>query len=245
MDQLSATVKQFLDQGRMFSGYDVTIETRNREKLKLRHQEVRGDIHGIDILRDAIEYGYDNSAGQTVRWKQTQVPMPPHNQWAFVYHPENIDPSGYTPRQSAGSPSATSLPAISAPQSMVANVISLGDGTTTDSGGQQADGSYAPDYRNRLFIPAHVMREAGLKPGDEVCAFADTGSNSLLVMKEDPAINASTVKITTQVVDRCGDLRISSRTLTTASVTGSRYLIEAADKDFGGTPVKIIQIKSK
>ena len=37
MAMLEKTVREFLDQGRMFTGYDVTIETRDREKVRMRH----------------------------------------------------------------------------------------------------------------------------------------------------------------------------------------------------------------
>lgn len=232
LDKLDRTVRLFLDQGRMFTGYDVTVETRERERMRLRHQDVNADIHELDALKDALDYGWDTAAGQTLQWARAQVNMPGGG-WAWVYHPTTLDPKGYTPRQGG-------QPTQSQPQAPAMASISAGDGSTTDSGGVQADGTYAPDFRNRLMIPKKFLAEAGIDPGDEVVVQADPSTRSILLAKVDGLAGA--IRVTTQTVERNGDIRLSSRTLKAGNADGSKFVIETADRDASGRPVKAVAV---
>src|SRR3954471_15862746 len=94
VEQLEETVKQFLKEGRMFTAYDVTVETRQRQKIGLRHQDVAGACHEFDSLRDAVDFGVDHN-GQAVKWQRSQRTLPNGNGWAWVYHPAHVDVSTY------------------------------------------------------------------------------------------------------------------------------------------------------
>lgn len=229
MDKLTKTVQQFLDEGRMFTGYDVTLETRIREQMKLRHEECRGAIHEIQILNDAIEFGHEPPSGPAVHWMKSQKSMP-NSQWAFVYHPSNVDPQGYQPR-------ATSNPKYSDGSTSPSQVASISI-MASDSGGQQSDGSFLTDHRNRLLIPTRFLESAGMKPGDQVCVLADANANTVWLCKDDP-FNDATIRATTQVVERNGDIRLSSRTLSSASLNGSKFVIETTNKNNS----QLVQIK--
>lgn len=216
MNKLEKTVRQFLEEGRLFTGYDVTIETRTRERIKLRHEDCRGAIHEMQFLTDAVEFGFDLN-GQTVRWAKTQAPVG-HGQWAFVYHPANVDPSGYTPRQvSAPNPVASSASAAPAP--------TIPDGQT-DSGGQNTDGTFSTDYRNRLFIQTRFLRDLGLKAGDDVHIVPDGNSKKLTLVADPAPFQNTGLRLGSQRVERNGDLRLSSATLGCASLTTSKFKIE-------------------
>lgn len=248
MAMLEKTVREFLDQGRMFTGYDVTIETRDREKVRMRHQDMRGAVHEIQCLRDAMDFGWDDPAsGQSVQWARTQVSMP-NNQWAFVYHPSNVDPNGYQPRQTSQPLSASqSVAAVTSPtvQAAVPNGQAIAPGAVADSGGENDDGTFSPDYRNRLFIQKKFLQGAGLKAGDECHVYADSSKQLILVCGNSVSFNGgdtSSIRVTTQRVERNGDMRLSSATLKSASLDADKFLIENADED-GTAVIKVVLAK--
>jgi bifunctional DNA-binding transcriptional regulator/antitoxin component of YhaV-PrlF toxin-antitoxin module len=234
LDKLETTVRQFLDEGRMFTGYDVTIETRQREKLNMRHQDVREGVHELDVLKDAIDYGWDTKNG-TVKWTKTQQNMPGGG-WAWIFHPTNLDPRGYQPRQQGQTATTT------APTTRTTPSLTSTKDVTNDSGGEQDDGTFATDYRNRLMIPTKFLKEAGLKAGDTVFVAADNQTNCIVIAKDNDAVQGAGLKITTQLVERNGDLRLSSKTLKSADLQDSKFTIETADKSFSGGTAKVVQV---
>lgn len=227
MQMLEKTVKQFLDEGRMFTAYDVTIETREREDINMRHKDVRGACHEIQCLSDACDFGWDDANGSPIDWSRSQVSMSGGGQWAFVYHPANVDPNGYTPRQTSGQ---TSKPS-SQPSQSASTTPSISV-TPSDSGGTNVDGTFATDYRNRLFIPTTFLRQAGLSPGDKAFVVADKPNKLVLLAGDDTNFkDDKTVRVTTQRVERNGDLRLSSTTLNAADLDADKFVIENTDKD--------------
>ncbi len=244
MDALTKTVKQFLDEGRMFTAYDVTIETRQRDGMFLRHSDVGGAVHEVEALVDALDYGHDQPGKGTIKWGRYQMTMP-GNGWAWVYHPSYLDPQQYQPK--TGKPAGSvAVPANTKPTQSPTPVpamasISLQDGNTNDSGGEQDDGSFATDYRNRLFIPTRFLKEAGLTAGDEVEILSSPQDKSILIIKQNGGSPPSQVVITTQTVERNGDLRLSSRTLKAADITGNSFMIENNDNG----SCKFVKVSSK
>lgn len=236
MNMLEVTVRRFLDEGRMFTGYDVTICTRKREEMVMRHQDVREGVHELDVLKDALDFGWDRGNG-TEPWTKTQVNMP--TGWAWVFHPKSSDPQSYVQHTSANVPSLTSVPKAIA---SISNTNS-NDGVTTDSGGEQKDGTFATDYRNRLLVPTKYLKDAGLSSGDIVYVFSDFVSDSIIICKDSDALQHNGVKITTQTVERNGDIRLSSRTLKAAHTNGNKFVIGASDKMCNGTSIKVVEVK--
>jgi hypothetical protein len=246
MDKMEATVKDFLDQGRMFTGYDVTIETRTREKMMLRHQDVRGAVHEMVSLNDAMDFGHQMLNGTVAKWRKTQKDMPGGG-WAFVYHPDNVDPNGYQPRNqnviSSHNRSATYSPAsVAVCPAPTLSISAANDGATTDSGGANDDGTFATDYRERLMIPTRFMKDAGIKAGDQCFVVADATNCMVLVCKDDPKVVG--YNITTQKVEKDGELRLSSKTLKSAELVTSKFVIETTDKDFAGNAAKVVAVKA-
>lgn len=218
MDMLEKTVRQFLDEGRMFTAYDVTIETRDRESVKMRHKDVRGACHEIQILSDACDFGYNDLSSNNVDWDRSRVDML-SGQWAFVYHPSNLDPNDYTPRD--GKPQAAAVGTPTQPTTTTATTPSV-----SDSGGKNDDGSFSTDYRDRLFIPTEFLRAAGLNAGDECYVICDLGNNLIMLAADGTNFKGSAVKITTQRVERDGDLRLSSTTIRSADLDSDKFVIE-------------------
>jgi hypothetical protein len=235
MTRLENTVRQFLDEGRMFTGYDVTLETRNRDKIKLRHSDCRGAVHDMQFLTDAVDFGHDVS-GQTVKWNKTQIDMG-NGAWAFVYHPDTVDPNGYQARQTA----QTTAPSVQTTPTVATVVDDTDD--SKDSGGENNDGTFTPDYRNRLFIKVSFVRSIGLKPGDDVIVIADMTKQSITLQGEVPTKTDSGITVSTQRVERNGDFRLSSATLRSAGLTCSKFKIEKSQQPAGsGISSNIVEI---
>jgi len=186
LNKLTKTIEQFLEEGKTFSGYDVTIATREREKISLRHEDIRSGIHEIDLLKDAVSFGFDQSNGNTIRYRKSQINMPDGP--AFVYHPDGIDPKSYQPRQKI--------------KKYVSSIKSMPK--------QQTIGVYNTDSRNRLLVPTKFLRGAGFFPGDEVAILNDSGTKSIIITGKNGNHNAI---ITKQQVEKDGDIRLSSKTL--------------------------------
>lgn len=245
MNKLSATIQKLLDDGQMFTAYDVTVLTRTREAIQLKHSDVQGACHEIDGLRDALDFGHDQPDGTTVKWYRAQQNVPgTSGAWAWVYYPAGLDANQYQfnshksqPKKAQTSPTKTPAPAPSLSFSTV------NDGVTSDSGGEQDDGTFAVDYRNRLMIPTRFMREAGLSAGDNCCILCDNISKSIAVFKVDP--NLTGIGYTVQKVEKDGEIRLSSKTLNGADLHSSKFVIETTDRTLGtsGNSVKVVQVK--
>jgi hypothetical protein len=230
LDLMEKTVRQFLDEGRMFTAYDVTIETRNREKIKLLHSETKGAVHEVPALVDAIEYGYADQGGNNVSWQKSQIPMP-NGHWAFVYHPANLDPQTYQPRQTnGGSAQATTVQTLATSSNPTPAVLGL-PSTASDSGGENDDGTYSPNYHGCLFIPTKFVREAGLAPGDLCHIVTDKNNKMIFLVADDAQFQNNGFGITTKRVERNGDLRLYSRTLKEADLSEAKYRIENVDRN--------------
>jgi len=261
-DALNETVQMFLDEGRMFTGYNVTRVTRERLGIQLRHQPIRGEIHELQSIKDSQEFGHTDQDGNDVEWTKSQVNKKGSQtgQWMFVYHKVGDDPQNFEQyddgggvvvdanRQQHSAPSnGASLTATGRSQSdVLAQVTGTSGGTAStdddnasDSGGENNDGTFSPDHYKRLFIPTRFMREAGFAKGDQCHILPDAGTNTILLVKDpDPALTGG-LTVTTKTVERNGDIRLRSNTLRAAGLgSDSKFVIENYD-DGGGMVVKI------
>jgi len=249
--QLEATVKQFLDEGRMFTGYDVTIETRQRENVQMRHKDVRGGIHEIQCLRDAIDWGHTDPNGNDMKWQQTQMNMPGGG-WAFVYHPETADPNQYQARGGSATPQSRPQPSHSGqPVAAVAAAAAPAapSNNGNDSGGQNTDGTFSTDYRNRLMVRTEFVKELGLVHNDPVQVIMDTANNRILLTQEekyDEVVDTlGGPSGQTQQIERNGDMRLYSRTLRTAGLDiAEDFVIETKDLDCNGQQIRVVEIRN-
>lgn len=231
--KLQQTVEQFLETNQMFTGYDVTIETRSREKINLRHTDVRGDIHNIQALNDALDFGYQDKSGNTISWKKSQISVPTGG-WAFLYHPSNMDPSGYQPR----------FQNQTAPKSIQS--ISSIDKVVSDSGGQKDDGKFESVYRDRLLVPTRFIRDAGLHSGDMANIIVDINKNQIFITTSIGLSILNATGFSTQKVEKDGDIRLSSKTIRSANMdTSEKFSIEISiNTSSDGTPVTGVCVKN-
>lgn len=242
MDKLTQTVKECLEQGRPFSGYNITKLTREREQIHLRHKEIAGVVHELDIIHDALDYGYTMADGVTYTWQRSTF-----DKWqgpAFeVYHPQGYDLSQFVP-EGVGPASQQEIANSKRPANLIGLVTPQSDGSQPDAGGEQSDGTFNADYRNRLMVPTRFLKEAGLQPGDTVYVCQDPTNAIVLLAKDTDAIQNDGVKITTQTVERNGDLRLSSRTLQAAALTDKKFVIETSEKGDGTSKTKVVEVKA-
>ena len=238
MDKLSKTVCQFLSEGRAFTGYDVTIETRTREDIQLRHRDCRQDIHEIQELRDAVNFGYD-AGGAIVQWMQSSRPHPQTGQAVFIYHPDTFDADDFVWQGAQQTPSTPpNVTPVAATVSVPSNTVD--DSTdNSDSGGKQSDGSFMTDYRRRLFIETSFVRDMGLSAQNDVYVLNDQANNKIVLSASEIA---GLDQISKQVVERNGDLRLSARTLQSADLDPVKpFNVEAATRN-GEKVVEISQV---
>jgi bifunctional DNA-binding transcriptional regulator/antitoxin component of YhaV-PrlF toxin-antitoxin module len=249
--RLEVTVRQFLDQGTPFSAYNITIATRDRDKIRLRHQELQGDgftnegiIHTVCHLRDAIDTGWTAPDGQIVKWSRSQFDLNDGNgTWFWVYHPEGYDITQYQPYSQAQLASIWGVPPSPSPAASVNPPLPSASISLTpipahpDSGGDNDDGTFSPDYRSRLLVPTRYLRAAGINAGDEVSVIVDDTNKILMLAADGTNFQGSSVRITTQRVEKWGDLRLSSATLN--PLGGDKYRIENGDEQ--STPVVKIE----
>lgn len=228
MKQLEQTVRNFLAGNRMFTGYDVTIETRNREKIQLRHDgAARGAVHEMTFLSDAIDFGYEpdgsGDPNKTVKWAKTQIPMGKPGAWAFVFHPANLDPNGYQPIQ--GSPSQqASKPAVAS--STVASTP-IAD-QVKDSGGQNTDGTFTTDYRGRLMVGAKFLHGIGLEAGDSVHIITDSNNKTITLTSDQAAVPqpGNGIGVSMQIVEYCYRVYLSQSTIRASNIPDAQFKIE-------------------
>lgn len=235
IEKIKETIVDFFNKKMMFTAYDVTKQTREREKINLRHRDLNGQIHDLELVQDALDYGYDLPDGQTVKYQKTQKDVG-NGVWAFVYHPSFLDPNNYIHGQSFGIVVQTNS---SSSQTPAINSISI-SASNTDSGGQDDDGTFTADYRNRLMVPTKFMKEAGFLPGDKAYIVVCPVNNVVSIFKDESEAQNHSAIFTVQKVERNGDIRISSRTLKAAELKENQYLIETPDLQ----GKKIVQIKS-
>lgn len=245
-DKFDETVKNFMARNEMFTGYDLTIETREREELKLRHQDVRNELHSLTSILDALEWGFEGPHG-TVNWRKSQIDMP-NGGWAFVYHPTTSDPKNYRPRVKTGVkpanvPYGASQIAVvaSAPSAPPAASISV-VGPVNDSGGQTQDGKFETDYRHRLLVPTRFLKEAGFQPGDMAFVACDAANNTIVIAKTFDS-TLTNMQFVTQTIERNGDLRLSSKTLRQAALTDSTFVIETNETVINNEKTKVVEIR--
>lgn len=241
MSAFEVTVRNCLEVGRPFSGYNITLWTREREKIKLRHQDCVGFIHGLGLIEDALDYGYTMADEQTCTWVRSTFTN--WNGPAFeVYHPVGYNLNNFVP-EGVDPASSMEIQASIRPMSMIGQVTPQDDGSQPDAGGYNADGSFRTDFRNRLMIPTKFLREAGIQAGDSVHVFGDATNEIIWISK---SMNATNIMqgITIQTVERNGDLRLSSRTLKAADLTNNRFVIETTEKYCDGENIKVVEIKS-
>ena len=234
MTMIEETVDGFVGQGRMFTAYEVSLAVNERRKGQslpwVRHSEMGGDVH-------AYMSTYLNGTYQRV---QMDVGAP---QKAFVYYPQGADPTTYVPMKrfdgaQAPAPQLAPDPSLQNILQSLANANGAPVTATTLAGssvtvppmpsimmGMVASTAPAtngidtkdPDKFGRVNVPAVLVREAGLKPGDKAFVYEGNHQNKPCLVVSQHATSPSgspvteytveshyTVKLRPGVIERAG-----------------------------------------
>lgn len=207
--EIENVVNDFVNNGNMFTAWDVTLAVRKTVKARVQHYEVKREVHQM----------FDN--GDMIGYNRELANLPNVNPQPWIYYPPSADPKTYT-----GKPVApTAAAALPAP-TPVASMTALDDGA--DIGG---DGSivYKWDTTDRLCIPNKLIREMGLKSGDEVEVVCTTppGNEVSVFQKGSPAIfNNGLSQVATYMVDTYDNVRITRGALNKIGLSAVAFEIE-------------------
>lgn len=212
LQKLEDTVRRFIEEGRAFTAYNVTLATRQEHGLQLRHQTVQeagNPVHEFPALRDAMEFA---------DFCQTRIDHPKQSGvWAWLYHPVSYDLSTFVWEKGQ---TATPDHARTDHAQQVFDQQKLDDqaAAVQNPGGQQNDGNFVLDYRNRLFVPTDFVRSIGLSPYNTIYVVADSDNSVIYLTDNADRFDNGVSRITTQTVERNGDLRLSASTLRAAEL---------------------------
>lgn len=244
---LENTVRGFLDNKQMFTAYDVTLKTRKRMNVEMRHKDLRSSIHQLELLSDIVDFGYDTGDGPE-DWKRTKINLP-NDQWVFVYHLSTDDPEDYQGY-------------ISNADFKKASSIVASSDTDSDSGG--FDGlTYKTDYRQRLLVPKSFFDLLTVQPASTIYLLAyqesDKSDRCVLLIKDLTAdLRMHFVKnvvndndseclwfIGKQLLEKYGDLRLSKKNLSFAGCDVSEaFCFENKTLNLFGIDHEVIVVKN-
>lgn len=203
VDLITDVVNEFAKEDMMFTAHNVTTEVRKRTQDRVFHDEVKREVHKMF------------SSGELNGYNRSLANLFGANPQPWVYHPLNADVALYDGKpmtdQVTNAPSQTAQ--VAAPVQPVATI------STTD------DGVYELDSTNRLCVPNALVRGAGWKKGDEVLVLSDPNTNEMLLTQNQTRA-VSLYPVTTYVVDRDDNIRITLSALQKAGLAGLEYDIQ-------------------
>ena len=208
------TIDDFVDKNQPFTGYDLTVATRKREGIKLRHADNNQGIHEIPKILDLIEYD---------DWSRSVVDL--NGQQVILYHPDGFDVNQYEPmtdKFSKGQSNGNASPVVctTAPTNVLSSVpVGLDD----DDDNEQPDGSYKTDSAGRLLVRTQFLRDANMDPGEVISVFVKQGE--ILLCKSFHTKQGYDTLVHRKV-ERDGDIRLSSNSLQDAGFTNDFYTVE-------------------
>ena len=220
VSEFENVVNDFVNNGTMFTAWDVTLAVRKTVKAKVQHYEVKREVHQM----------FDN--GNMVGYNRELANLPNVDPQPWIYYPPTADPKTYT-----GKPVAPAAAAALPAPTPVASMTALDDGA--DIGG---DGSvvYKWDTTDRLCVPNKLVRDLGFKAGDEVDVVSvNTVQNEVCVVKKGETFPGApphlSATLATLTVDRYDNIRIGRTALNKASINGVAFEI---DRDGDSIKVK-------
>lgn len=207
LNEIEEVVSENVNADKMFTAWDVTVEVRKRSKDRVQHYEVKREVHKL----------FDN--GCMSGYNRVLANLPGINPQPFLYFPPSCDPTTYTGKPAAPA-AAVALPAPTS------SMTALDDGT--DVGG---DGSvvYKFDTTDRLCVPNRLVRQLGLKAGDEVevVCTVPPGNEVVVVQKGSPSIVGKGLSpVATYVVDSYDNVRITRGALNKIGLSAVAFEID-------------------
>ena len=184
-EMFEKTVEQFISEDRAFTGYDITLATRSRECIQIRHRDVNSEIHSLQAIEDEVESGFYDCTNVTN----------PEGGVVILYHPVGYDVKEYkflqdrteTAALPAPVPTLPQLPKVDLAADLAATAIPLpsvdfGSITPIVAATPVSTGSqYTLDMRGRLLLPFVRIMTLGMKTGSDVHVLPKPEEKKLLV----------------------------------------------------------------
>jgi len=222
LDKIHDVVTDFVNGGRMFTAFEVSLEVQKQQKTAgetpERHRNMKREIHGE--LQQYLSTSLYNCQNHSVGADGGQQLL------ALVYYPAGADPSTYVPLDRSDSPKTTSVPAAT---SMVTSVstpsLSLSIGNSDSNDSDSSDKGRKPDARGVVCVPNFLLRVAGFQHKDIAYVISrQENGKDVIVLTKRPSITP----IATYTVDTYQNVRITRATLDAAGIgkDGATYDFE-------------------
>jgi hypothetical protein len=201
---INDVVNEFVNDGKMFTAYNVTTEVRKRTKDRIAHDEVKRDVHRM--FNDGEMFSYNRSLAM----------LPGINPQPWVYHPLAADISLYNGQPTG---TVTSTPPFSGVPTLIPHVPN-----SISTNAVASDNVFKLDTTNRLCVPAKLIRNLGLSAGDQAAVMYD--SELILTSEGKAATMTSADYITSYVVDSYDNVRLTLTALQKGRLNGTEFEIE-------------------
>lgn len=206
VDLINEVVLEFVNDGMMFTAYEVSKEVQNRSLQRdmefVRHLHMRDNVHeALECFVDGIRY--------LKKLHDVGADIP-----ANLYYPVGSNPDQYMPL-SRSSPKAKNIPSITVttvqPSSTSPSIALLPAMTNITSmpGGRKADS------RGTLCIPNSQVRELGFSARDTAYAYMTEAGTLVIARQPAPVDN------TAYTVDDNLNIRVTASTLAAAGLETS------------------------
>ncbi|HCX24427.1 MAG TPA: hypothetical protein DHN29_21085 [Cytophagales bacterium] len=206
---IETIVEEWIDEEKMFTAFEVSIEVKKRARSfgqpVERHRDMKNDIH-----RELSQY---TSSGE---YERKPVDVAPGVE-AFVYHHADDDPDNYQNTVVVGTPKAQTVQPSQSAVVAAPVIPALSKPVTGNKAGK------GTDARGSLTVPATELRKINAKPGDTVeVYFAGASFTGYRIHLSKKALNTQSGK-TSYTVNKSNNFRITARTLKKANLTGPTY----------------------
>lgn len=214
-DLVVDTVNAFVQDGQMFTAYDVTKHVRSQTSENVRHYEVQSAVHAEMATLvstggyDRVLHNFTNNGGATVQ--------------AIVYFPIGEDFNQYNPDEVKQANSAAPVAVATVPTTATVTTVVSPVAPVQPSGlsPAQVHITMTKDKGGRVCIPKTLVQQLGVKPGDEVFLHESSSQGLLLITKEEwkhPLLGKLRV-------DRDSNVRVTPFYLRAVKYTGSSFKV--------------------
>jgi hypothetical protein len=201
--QIEAVIDQKIQNKEMFTAYDISYDLQRNHGVKERHNNMKMYIH--DTMAEHISNYYP--------YKKSLVDVGKGQ--AFLYHENHSDISGYKP--------ITSCPVISNNHLGTTAVAKDGSTLTSPNGtvfgrptkivSNPTSSVLSPNSRDRIIIPAKMLRGASLNPKDVAVVYANNIDSALLICSKSVVKDPDWKAVDKYIVDKSGNIMISERVI--------------------------------
>jgi hypothetical protein len=222
---LETIVQKRTANGDMFTALDISREAQHQHAVQYRHNDLKGDIHRI--YADGL---MQHSTGQ---YDRSLVFIPGITTKVYLYHLVGADVSTYASIWAPGGPAKATATA-SGPQPIAVPPLTVQPPVTAPTAAPvasqpsaaQAAAAALSDFkvssRGRLWLSRDILAKIGATPGNRVNVIKE--GTSMIVAPVDPtATMPSKDLITDYLVDRHGNVALSSMCFKECGIDGESY----------------------